>query len=1007
MAHKSYYQTRTKEFSLFRTRQDPDWRQPQFGALSAISAHWSLPTIEPALISLPTGTGKTAVAMATPYLARARRVLVIVPSTDLRRQTMEGFESQGILLRVGALTGSERPSVLEVTKRVSSWATLSAADVVVALPNSMSPSLYASNPPPSDLFDLVVIDEAHHSPAPTWRTILDYFHGAKAVLLTATPYRRDGQRLPGRMVYQYPLRQAIEDGVYRKIEAVILPPSSVTDRSALDAQIADEVVRLLAETEHASSTLLIRASKRERADSLATLYRARGLRVQVLHSGVGVSARTSIVQNLRSGSLRAVVVVGMLGEGFDLPSARILAYHDKHKSLAATAQIVGRLARAHPAYPQQSKVVTVRDVDVYPELQGVVRALYDEDADWGAILPGVIDDEIAADIDNRAYVQALQHAPPALSLESLQPIRRSSLRELAVGSSPKAFDTGSVPDELSEGRVLRGSTIIYSAFDVPGKTLILVTSIVTRPKWHDDPGLDSVAYGLHLFSLRQPPRSDLSALLFVNSDDGSLTRDVLKILAIDDAVKAPDPGRLSEAFDSLSRESVSSIGVRTTYAGRGTPSYRMFVGTGVDRGLRDADTAFSSLGHAMIQTSDADGSFTAGVATAKGKYWETRYAHLREYMEFVSALAARYWFPPASTTGQLLPQVSRGKRLLTWPIVDPLAAEFDFGLIGTGWHTVGGTPLDRLEIRAGRPVTATQVLPLEVVEFETTGPRSIWRGQQDIDGVVQARGPDITVQHGLGMTTQLSDLMTDRPPTIFFLNGTTVIGGLQFDSRARSRALPDEFLEPLDWTGVNIRAETRSRASKHARGISVHERLERYLSSGATRRAHRWIICNDGAGEIADYLVIEIKDKRTHVSLWHAKFAHGARAAVRIKDLEEVAAQAIKSRRWITEVGFWSELGARLSKRVHPYATVVDGNERLIKALCGEEARWRRLSYPVVQPIVVGHIGIFQPGLSESALNTGLASAAPSHAVSQSHELLTVVHDSISSVASVRVVCSV
>ena len=56
---------------------------------------------------------------------------------------------------------------------------------------------------------------------------------------------------------------------------------------------------------------------------------------------------------------------------------------------------------------------------------------------------------------------------------------------------------------------------------------------------------------------------------------------------------------------------------------------REFAGKGVDRRLREVDTAHGWLGHAMIQVADGEGSFTAGVATTKGKYWETRYSAVR------------------------------------------------------------------------------------------------------------------------------------------------------------------------------------------------------------------------------------------------------------------------------------------------------------------------------------------------------------------------------------------
>jgi superfamily II DNA or RNA helicase len=81
---------------------------------------------------------------------------------------------------------------------------------------------------------------------------------------------------------------------------------------------------------------MIRASRIARANELLEKYRSRGVNAAVVHSGVGVNVRARTLADLRAGNLRAVAVVGMLSEGFDLPSLRILAYHDKYKSLPAT-----------------------------------------------------------------------------------------------------------------------------------------------------------------------------------------------------------------------------------------------------------------------------------------------------------------------------------------------------------------------------------------------------------------------------------------------------------------------------------------------------------------------------------------------------------------------------------------------------------------------------------------------------------------------------------------------
>jgi superfamily II DNA or RNA helicase len=1028
-----YYQSPEREIRLFARPGDPRWRSPQMGALGALSAHWSVPTVEPALITLPTGSGKTAIALAAPYLCASRRVLVVVPSRALRTQIASNFRDQGVLRSIGAITHEEEPSVRELSGLVKNWEDLEAADVVVSLPNSVSPAHYPDNPPPAGLFDLIVVDEAHHAPALTWRAILEHFQTAKSILLTATPYRRDGQRLPGTPTYHYPLRRALEEGIYKSVRAMILTPTSATDRRMLDEQIAVEVMGLLRHPEHATSAALVRTSSRERAKELAALYARLGQPVEVLHSGLSERHQKGIIEGLTSGQHRVVAVIGMLGEGFDLPRLRVVGYHDKHKSLPATAQLIGRLARADNTYPQPSVVVAVRDVDVYPELEGAVRALYDEDADWAKVLPGIIDDQVAEDLVNRAYASTFTPAPPALAVEAIQPIRRAVVWEFKPESRPpQDFMIGSVPDEFGVGRLIRGATIFYSNLDRAGKTLLLVASSVEGPKWLNDSGLDGIEYELILVSYRGSPRTGLPDLVFVNADDDRIAREVRRILGIDEDMRRADPTRLNEAFDSLRRVSVSSIGVRTTLTGRGTPSYRMFAGSGVDRGLRDGDTAFGALGHAIVQATDQDGTFSAGVATGKAKYWEMRYSPLRQYSEFVSSLAERYWFPSTSAVGQLLPQVTRGRRLATWPNAEPLTAELDYGLIGTQWHTDDGVSLDTLELRAAKATADT--VSLELLAPTTSGFSSIWRGTQDLAGNVVPSGKDTLVRHGLGSAWSLGELLTDRPPTIFFADGTTIRGQLEYDSRNRGLALPANLVRGIEWPTVDITAETSTSLARHAAKAprrrkpasstaqptaspagaplrSVHEALEDHLKGLPKLAKRRWIICNDGSGEFADYVVVEKGRRSAHISLWHAKYAHGAAPSVRVLDLQEVIAQAIKSRRWITEVGFWSELGARLNHRSAPFARIVDGDpEELLQILCGERPRWQRYSAPVTRPHVTGHVRVVQPGLSvgelRQRLDGGHSSAAERQSALQCRELLVALHDTVTQVASVEVLAS-
>jgi type I restriction enzyme R subunit len=78
------------------------------------------------------------------------------------------------------------------------------------------PGLYREYAP--DFFDLIIVDECHRGSArdeSNWREILEYFEPSFQIGMTATPLRddnRDTYRYFGNPIYQYSLKQGIEDG---------------------------------------------------------------------------------------------------------------------------------------------------------------------------------------------------------------------------------------------------------------------------------------------------------------------------------------------------------------------------------------------------------------------------------------------------------------------------------------------------------------------------------------------------------------------------------------------------------------------------------------------------------------------------------------------------------------------------------------------------------------------------------------------------------------------------
>lgn len=917
MQRESHYESALSDFDFFSRPASADWRKAQLGAIATAIAHWTLDPFERLLLSMPTGAGKSGVATALPYVAGSHRVLVVVPSKELRDQMAGAFEAEDVLRAIGAVAGSSHPIVEKVQGRRIDWPLLESADVVVALPNSISPSHFesGSEPDPS-FFDLIIIDEAHHKPATTWRSILDYYPNARAVLLTATPRRSDGKSLPGSHAFHYPLRLAMAEGIYQTIEPHVLDSDSESTIEYRDSQIATEVIAVSVRPEHATSAILIRTASVARASRLQSLYRGLGLEAEILTAKVGNDERHRIIAAWRSGELRAVITVDMLAEGFDLPRLRIVGYHDKHKSEVATMQFIGRLARSSATFPQPSVLVTARDQDVYPAIQGALRELYKEDADWAELLPGLIDDPVRDRQLDVEYLQSFPETPPSVSLSALAPLARATIFEVPLVSDYEpTFAGGTVPDELQEGSVIASQTVVYAGLNSHSTQLVLLTSRLETPSWYiNDDGLTSPVFDLHVLSWHKSADVTKPDLLFVNSQDKRMASAIREVIDSANVLRNGDPASLQDAFDSLERISVSSIGVRNTFARTpGTPAYAMFAGSGVDLGLREADTSSRALGHAMAQVvSVGGGSTNAGMAAAKSKYWETRYLPLRLYEAFSSELAGRYWFPRTSASGPLLPNVARAIRTDEFPASEPILAEINPSLLGRGWTLTDGRVIENLDLELDprRPATTTAVF------YQLIDPRApspvIWSGCQDVQGQFTTTEESAGITRGAGQRAGIAELMETSPPTVYYLDGHAIYGGVTYLPVTTENWLPDVIqYTPWDWTGTEITRET----ARPGRVDSIHDRVENELTSTVPHSGTaRWVMRNDGGGELADHVVVEMPSSRhPRLELWHSKAAANLTPSVRVTDMQVVTQQAAKSRRHVTDRDLWNRIGRRLT----------------------------------------------------------------------------------------------
>jgi superfamily II DNA or RNA helicase len=385
-------------------------RRAQLGAIHHIAGHFTLEQL-PALTVLPTGAGKTTVLLMTAFVQRAHRVLVITPSRLVRGQVAAYFKTLHPLKEIGVVRDDLTvPRTLEVTTKITAqddWENLRDYDVVVSTPNCISPALTDVPDPPEDLFDLLLIDEAHHSPATTWNELLEAFYRAKRALFTATPFRRDKQEIKGKLVYHYPIKQAHLDGIFGDLEYVAVQPSPGVSNDIRIAQ-ATERTFLADKAQGYHHCVMVRTDSKMRANELKQLYAEHTeLKLKPIHSGHSLRHIERAIRQLEQGELDGILCVDMLGEGFDFPRLKIAAIHAPHKSLAVTLQFIGRFARTG-----DETIGTAKFLEIPAEIEFEAQRLYEGGAVWQNIVANLSHSRIEQEQNLREILAKFD--PPAI-----------------------------------------------------------------------------------------------------------------------------------------------------------------------------------------------------------------------------------------------------------------------------------------------------------------------------------------------------------------------------------------------------------------------------------------------------------------------------------------------------------------------------------------------------------------------------------------------------------------
>ncbi len=308
------------------------------------------------MLVLATGCGKTRTAaeVVRRFLDRGR-VLWIAHREELITQARDALQRA----LPGVPIGIEQAGSYA---RVSALPSLSDRVVVASVQTLHEKRLSRFAP---SLFGLVVVDEAHHSAASSYRRVVDYF-GTKVLGLTATPDRGDGIGMGEvftRVSHEYGMQRAIAEGYLSPIRAVCvdvagLDLSSVRTTAgdlnqgqlarllevdSLHHQIASPLVQLAGDR----STIVFCTSV-EQSSALSDViqgYLPPGRQVRHIDGGTPGPTRRRILREYESGDVQVVCNVGVLTEGFDAPRTSCIALARPTKSRALYAQMVGRGTR--------------------------------------------------------------------------------------------------------------------------------------------------------------------------------------------------------------------------------------------------------------------------------------------------------------------------------------------------------------------------------------------------------------------------------------------------------------------------------------------------------------------------------------------------------------------------------------------------------------------------------------------------------------------------------------
>ncbi len=277
------------------------------------------------------GTGKT---YASAFAARElgfKRILFLVHRNQIAKQALKSyrkiFEDK---VTMGLVTGKYQDYD---------------SDIVFATIQTLS-KIENLNRYNKKYWDLIIIDEAHHSSADSYKRIMDYFTPKLWLGMTATPDKRDdslyGQNIyeifNHQIAYEIRLKDAMEEELLCPFHYFGITDLDIISDEGKSSEAKTENFRYLTSDERVNNVMkqaeyfgysgdrvkgLIFCSRIDEAKELSYKFNKKGWRTAVLSGSDTEEIRTSAIERLAgeesSDALDYIISVDIFSEGVDVP----------------------------------------------------------------------------------------------------------------------------------------------------------------------------------------------------------------------------------------------------------------------------------------------------------------------------------------------------------------------------------------------------------------------------------------------------------------------------------------------------------------------------------------------------------------------------------------------------------------------------------------------------------------------------------------------------------------